>query len=186
MVYNHIKQFLLSTDTHIRLSVSFSHIRSLKMDKLCMTCGKSFSSKNWSRHQKSHDTEKKFDCYQCSKKFNTKAHLVEHIQTHRKPLDVKCELCSKVVHSQNALRKHVKTRHENFKYCCPHCNNQFTVADYCQAHIKRCNFGTKVSCYLCNETFKNELTLENHPKSMCELCFKQFECFRKQIQINLQ
>ena len=60
-----------------------------------MTCGKTVSTKNFSRHQKSHDNEKKFDCYQCSKKFNTKGHLVEHLQIHRKPVDIKCELCSK-------------------------------------------------------------------------------------------
>ena len=95
-----------------------------------MTCGKTVSTKNFSRHQKSHDNEKKFDCYQCSKKFNTKGHLVEHLQIHRKPVDIKCELCSKTVHTQNALRKHVKTKHEHIKFNCPHCQNKCIMCDY--------------------------------------------------------
>ena len=94
------------------------YIKSLcnfKMDKeLCRTCGKLVPKKNFARHLKSHSDDKKFSCFQCSKRFKRKDKLNCHLQTHRKPEDIKCQYCNHVLHSSRALTKHVKSYHEKY------------------------------------------------------------------------
>ena len=118
------------------------YIKSLcnfKMDKeLCRTCGKLVPKKNFARHLKSHSDDKKFSCFQCSKRFKRKDKLNCHLQTHRKPEDIKCQYCNHVLHSSRALTKHIKSYHEKVSYSCSYCQKSFTTSDYCKKHTETC------------------------------------------------
>ena len=72
----------LSTDEHIYISLFIN----FKMDKeLSKTCGKLIPNKNFARPLKSHSDDKKFSCFQCSKRFKTKDKLNCHqLKTIRK------------------------------------------------------------------------------------------------------
>ena len=136
---------------------NINSLRNFKMDKeLCKTCGKLIPKTNFARHLKSHSDEKKFSCYQCSKKFKTKDQLNCHLQTHRKPEDIKCQYCNHVLHSTSALHKHIKAKHEKVSYSCPYCQKSFSTSAYCQKHIETCKLSVletrfkSVSDFLCH------------------------------------
>ena len=121
---------------------NFNSLCNFKMDKeLCKTCGKLIPKTNFARHLKSHSDEKKFSCYQCSKKFKTKDQLNCHLQTHRNPEDIhiQCQYCNHVLHSSSALTKYVKAKHEKVSYSCPYCQKSFSTSAYYQKHIETCN-----------------------------------------------
>ena len=92
---------------------NFNSLCNFKMDKeLCKTCGKLIPKTNFVRHLKSHSDEKKFSCYQCSKKFKTKDQLNCHLQTHRKPEDMtlsKIRVFLEFWHLNAQLSKIIKT-----------------------------------------------------------------------------
>lgn len=150
------------------------YIKSLcnfKMDKeLCRTCGKLVPKKNFARHLKSHSDDKKFSCFQCSKRFKRKDKLNCHLQTHRKPEDIKCQYCNHVLHSSRALTKHIKSYHEKVSYSCSYCQKSFTTSDYCKKDTETCKLSVPCICSICKKSFKNISTLDTHQRTQCDPC----------------
>ncbi|XP_039284448.1 PR domain zinc finger protein 10 isoform X2 [Nilaparvata lugens] len=103
-------------------------------------------------------------CPQCTKLFQTKRELVDHVSTHGRPKQEEEE-----EEEENGL--------ENFpdenKFGCLYCTRSFDTADCLKQHSLT-HVSTAVQCNVCFKRFLNNSALTGHLKSHAIL--KSFEC----------
>lgn len=94
--FRNLDEFNLHLNTHNR--------------KICPKCGNIITKNHLARHIKAHDSEKKYNCPDCSKSFYRKTHLNRHADIHNE-ITYRCLICN-----QNIIRKDNFERHMNKKH----------------------------------------------------------------------
>ena len=113
----------------------------------CDFCGEKFMhEKGLQRHIKMYHTEfnQRFQCQYCSKLFNRKTLLENHIRRHFDYRPFKCTQCDKSFKTKQYLTGHVNGVHKNDKqFVCDKCDARFswrtTWKRHVQNHINKAN-----------------------------------------------
>ncbi len=108
----------------------------LDEEKSCRFCGKIF--KRYSdliRHVgKSHNGRKAFKCLECSKEFEQRYNLVQHLRIHMGEKPFSCDFCGKTF-AQNSRRiVHMRVHTGEKPYFCNKCGKSFSTSK----HLKFC------------------------------------------------
>lgn len=123
----------------------------------CDICHKSFSKKEYLRlHMKCHSGDKPYECKICLKSFTKKSHLNDHAFVHKESYDLpfKCDVCDKAFRKNSTLNRHKKI----------HANEKLIECVFCQKKYKgKENFA------------RHQLVQHNIGEShACQFCSKKF------------
>lgn len=126
-----------------------------------------------------------YECDICSKIFNTKNKIRQHLTTHnnegrRKFLCVACgnQFCTKF-----GLNQHIRAIHDKEqRFQCTKCDRRFAHNHNLKTHMNRHNAIRPYACKVCTKTFYDSSTLNVHTKSVhsdtnayvCSICSKAF------------
>jgi len=107
---------------------------------LCDFCGEKFMhDKGLQRHVKMYHTEfnQRFQCQYCSKIFNRKALLENHIRRHFDYRPFKCTQCEKSFKTKQYLTGHINGVHKNDKqFVCDKCDARFSWRTTWKRHVQ--------------------------------------------------
>jgi hypothetical protein len=133
----------------------------------CSICGASQKSRKLlyqheKRHNKSLDPAE-FHCDVCSKPFNNKSTLKQHILNHLTTVEMKCDQCEKVFNSKSAFQSHQRNVHESDNSgTCGVCGKFFkhktSLIKHQLIHSDTRNF----PCTVCPKSFRLKHHLEQH------------------------
>ena len=123
-------------------AVSFTKHLKYHMGKniRCDFCGEKFMhDKGLQRHIKMYHTEfsQRFQCQYCSKLFNRKTLLENHIRRHFDYRPFKCTQCDKAFKTKQYLTGHINGVHKNDKqFVCDKCDARFSWRTTWKRHVQ--------------------------------------------------
>jgi DNA-directed RNA polymerase subunit RPC12/RpoP len=108
--------------------------------------------------------QRKYNCFQCSKSYNTRWELTRHTRSHSATKSYKCPHCASAYQCNASLTRHLKT-HPCETFRCNLCKvlhkSKLELENHrCQALIQEMNDTFK--CSLCEATFKCRVSLNRH------------------------
>ena len=148
---------------HMKLVHSIGGLKSYECPKV--DCDKVFFDKHrYDDHQITHDTEKRFICPQCPKRFKRLRPMREHIAN--KHNNVRCNECSQAFMSLGELAVHRHNSHPHLFIQCTTCDIYFTNRKTLKNHMSIChpsdaNFQLLL-CSDCDDAFESESTKKIH------------------------
>lgn len=105
----------------------------------CMTCYKSFASKDTLKiHQRIHTGEMPYSCSNCDKSFKSQGAIHVHLRTHTKERPYACSICDFSFSQSGQLKVHIQRRHNgDRKHKCNQCNMTFYKRTSRKSHMYR-------------------------------------------------
>ncbi len=135
-----------------------------------------------SLHQEIHKKERKqFPCITCKKSYTSKDNLRRHALTHGSP-EFECDICLKRFYLNCDLKKHSVIHQEKVTfYHCSTCSKAFSQPNYLKRHIARIHpdHDQSVKCTICDMLFTHKYKLQSHMKTHQEGKFGYANCERK-------
>lgn len=127
----------------------------------CSHCGKGFANiDNYREHLKLHNTKKPvYVCQICSRSFDDKHRLREHLESVHENKKNECSVCSKRFGVRSALNSHMRIH--SYKHKCNECDRAFQSLDKLEVHKTR-HSGEKYKCDMCAVEFKLKSRLKTH------------------------
>ncbi|CAK6960416.1 zinc finger protein 1035 [Scomber scombrus] len=140
------------------------------------------------QHRNSHQKRGKLQCPDCPLQFQYPAHLLRHLDGHKKtenktlhseegpplkqqhslesvketePKQLQCSLCKEVFNNAQLLRRHCLT-HISSSCQCPFCKHNFTTRRYLLRHMIKHTGDKPFSCTYCGKQFYRDLYLKLH------------------------
>lgn len=159
----------------------------------CQFCDlKVWTASQKKEHEKTHMTEKPFNCDICQKNFSRKMGLITHLKTHLGLKEFECKYCGKLFTQNGNLKIHERIHTSNHPYKCSHCSKAFAQKGHMHLHVRtnhthekpfqcpqctwrctdkqslnvhiRMHEGVRYACSLCDQSFSRKLTLKDHQK----------------------
>lgn len=122
--------------------------------------------------------QKSFECDFCTKKFNEKFSIENHMKNH-KLKSIQCEICKNYFNTRKALTAHKKVMHMTMdiardgnilKECqCEICGKYFKNMTYVKRHIKTTHVNNKFPCGYCGSSFPTRGELNQHVGSLWKI-----------------
>lgn len=188
------RQFRNHTSRNHRLGKFDTEKSTVKQPTQCTISLDRFPSRkmleNHSRERHLHEQRankgtNEYECDLCSKKFNTKNKIRQHLTTHniedrRKFL---CVACGNQFVTKFGLNQHIRAIHDKEqRFQCTKCDRRFAHNHNLKTHMNRHNGIRPYSCKVCTKTFYDSSTLNVHTKSVhsatnayvCSICSKAF------------
>ena len=106
----------------------------------CELCYKKLTTRqNLKIHMDIHRDERKFRCPVCTKGFNVKRTMLQHVRAvHNKEKPVSCEICARAFGVRGNLTRHMATVHATEKnFRCNLCPKAYKLKHHLDAHVKR-------------------------------------------------
>ena len=141
----------------------------------CGACGKKFHSKaNLLRHSVVHSGEKRFSCSICGKSFSREYNLMGHKRIHTAEKNYKCTLCGKGFYWKSCLTRHLDVHIDEKDFTCPICGKVFFNKSYVQGHMVVHTGEKRYKCDICGKGFSFNVSLRKHRMRHTEQ--KQYKC----------
>lgn len=153
------------------------HVANEEGDFQCETCNRIFSNLRLFRiHRRVHvPTLKSWTCDRCGKKYNSKAILDEHMNTHTGQRPYVCGNCGKDFASKYTFRSHEKTHRVRPRpFQCSQCSKAFLSQQNLNQHERTHNGIKEFQCHLCQKHFYSAHNLEVH--SVVHTGYKPYRC----------
>ena len=124
-----------------------------------------------------------FRCGQCSKNFNQRSTLQNHVCSRLARYPFKCGYCCKGFAQPNELRSHaiIHTSEKPFK--CGFCARSFAGATTLNNHIRTHTGERPFSCQKCDKTFAQASQLSRHQR-FSDSCLEWVEVYTARCQSN--
>ncbi len=100
----------------------------------CQVCGKRMVKAKLSWHQKTHSTNKPFQCDLCGKSFTYRHHLTQHESVHTGVKPFKCVQCDRAFSKKSDLTRHRRTHTGAKPYQCVECGKAFAQRSVLTTH----------------------------------------------------
>ncbi|XP_068201384.1 LOW QUALITY PROTEIN: zinc finger protein 160-like [Palaemon carinicauda] len=129
----------------------------------CDVCGKRFHSKaNLLRHETIHSGKKNFPCGVCGKEFSREYNLINHRRIHTAEKNYKCDLCNKEFYWKSCLTRHMGVHIDEKDFTCPICGKVFFNKSYVTGHMVVHTGEKKFKCDICGKGFSFKVSLNKH------------------------
>ncbi|XP_055902490.1 zinc finger protein ZFP2-like [Eupeodes corollae] len=134
-----------------------AHIRSIHVDVgkkyVCEECGAQFKGiSSLKTHKITHTGEFPFECMKCDRRFQSKANLFVHLDTHTETPYV-CEICHKPSTTLRGLRLHMVNHSDEKPHKCHMCGNAYKRVTALKKHLIVHSGIRPYSCNFCERTF---------------------------------
>ena len=145
-------------------------------------CGKLFKLKNLlRRHEKTHSSERSYNCDKCNKSFKTNSNLKSHLTVHDADSKFFCDECGQQFKHRTSLAAHIRWHQGEKSFKCPYCTKSFSQKGNLQEHIRIHTGDRPFRCDLCPRTFTTSSQHRLHVKRhlgvkhfKCDICAKSF------------
>ncbi|XP_055380692.1 zinc finger protein draculin-like [Condylostylus longicornis] len=153
---------LYPTEYFMKNHVSDIHEKS----KICQVCGKSFSSRKFREHQRTHEfLLAKVQCEICGAWLKSSSGLKTHMKNHQEALEVhKCNICSKISPNKGALKIHVKNHQTPKCHKCSVCKKGFKRPLALRQHMASHTGESLYKCKYCTKSFIYDSAYHTHKK----------------------
>ncbi|XP_035896079.1 gastrula zinc finger protein XlCGF57.1-like [Anopheles stephensi] len=145
----------------------------------CFHCSKLFDSKKQlAVHIRYHTAEKLYKCKYCDKAFARKPDLKIHEDYHTGTKNHTCRTCGKSFYQKSTLKTHMLTHTDEKPFLCSHCPKRFSQKYDMIAHERR-HTGERFQCFMCTEQFIHAHQYNSHLKIVhdCDV-----ECRRRSVK----
>ncbi|KAK2715745.1 hypothetical protein QYM36_010350 [Artemia franciscana] len=141
----------------------------------CRVCSKTFEKKeDLYEHMSSHNKKKAFECDICKKDFAQTFHLLEHQRTHTGEKPFKCDVCEKCFASSSSFSRHKRIHTGEKPFECNICKKTFTTSASLSCHQGTHADVKPFECDICQKTFRQKAHLYDHQR--VHTGEKPFEC----------
>lgn len=146
----------------------------------CTDCTRMYQNpKALKVHKRSHETEKRFKCNECSLQFHVKSNWISHARTHTGE-KFHCQECGKSFSSLGYLKQHQLTHDESASrrvYTCPvaDCKRTFQTPSAYRSH-SFIHSDRRFPCSHCESSFKTKPSLKVHLLKHSIGDAKTFQC----------
>ena len=109
------------------------------------------------------ETDVRYSCSHCTKRYTSHQRLVEHIRSVHEKLFFSCEHCAKKFSRKDTLKLHLKSHTESSAYVCDICKKTFLYVKTLQQHVINHNSSPN-KCDKCGKHFVSRSSLGKHLK----------------------
>ncbi|KAK7082203.1 hypothetical protein SK128_010072, partial [Halocaridina rubra] len=141
----------------------------------CSICGKRFHSRaNLLRHEVVHSGVKMFQCTICGKQFSREYNLMTHSRMHTEEKNFKCDICGKGFYWKSCLSRHMGVHTDKDEYTCHVCGKTFFNKSYVIGHMVVHTKEKVFKCDICGKGFSFKVSLRKH--KVMHTNVKDFKC----------
>lgn len=152
----------------------------------CKFCSKIYKIGSIKKHEKTHSTEKPFECDICHKSFSVREYLRLHMKCHSREKSYECKMCLKSFTRKSHLNDHafvhVHKESYNLPFKCSVCDKAFRVKSKLNRHEKIHANEKLIECVFCQKSYKGKENFARHQlvqhsigeSHACQFCNKKF------------
>ncbi|XP_031624956.1 endothelial zinc finger protein induced by tumor necrosis factor alpha-like [Contarinia nasturtii] len=130
------------------------------------------------QHQKTHSSQRLYECAECGQKFKTSGALRRHVKCHSGEKLFKCDLCSSKFLRSDSLKDHRKRHTADRQFGCDLCSKRFFDNKGLQRHKLSHTKEKPYKCQFCKKKFSAQFCCILHTRG------KHFDLLRQQDKLS--